>query len=225
LVYTGIITTVAGNGQYGYSGEGGQATSAVIGLPQIIAVDASGDLYIADRDSCRIRVVFKSTGIITTLVGFSGKCGNAGDGVDVLVAQLSSPRGLAVDASGNIFISSGNAIRMVTKRTGIITTVAGSETSGFNGDGGVPREAYLNTPGGIAVDTLGNLYIADTGNNRIRKVGFPAPTAALTAAPTAAPTSLPTYLPITSLVIMTVAGGAGSGGGGDGGLAITTELY
>jgi trimeric autotransporter adhesin len=219
---TGIITTVAGNGQNGFSGEGGQATFAAIGVSQSIAVDASGNIYIADADNRRIRKVTKSTGIITTVAG-NGEYGNAGDGGQATSAQLSSPRGVAVDASGNIYFSDDSSlVRMVTKSTGIITTVAGSETSGFNGDGDVPRWAQLNHPQGITVDTLGNLYIADTGNNRIRMVCSDAPTMSPASA---VPTSSPTYSPIISLItISTVAGSAMAGRGGDGGLATTSQL-
>ena len=210
---TGFITTVAGNGLKGFSGDGGQATSAAIAQPQSIAVDADGNIYIADTENSRIRKVMTNTGVITTVAG-NGQYGTAGDRGYATSAQLSLPRGVAVDASGNIYISdSSNMIRMVTRRTGIISTAIGSVTGGFSGDGEVPSTARLNLPQGITVDTLGNLYIADTNNNRIRKVG--------SEAFTAAPTSSPILLPI---IITTVAGSAGAGRGGDGGLATSSQL-
>ena len=180
---TGIITTVAGNGQYGYSGNGGQATSAVIGSPVSVAVDASGNIYIADYYNYRIRKVTKSTGIITTVAG-NGQKGFGGDGGQATLAQFNDPRGIAVDSSGNIYIaeSDSNIARVVSKSTGIISTVAGSV---FSGDGGVPGSAQLNSPLGIAVDASGNIYIADTGNNRIRKIDHVAPAPATTKKPSA----------------------------------------
>jgi N-acetylneuraminic acid mutarotase len=168
---TGIITTVAGNGTAGYSGDGGAATSAELDTPFGVAVDASGNLYIVDVNNDRIRKVTASTGIITTVAG-NGTWGYSGDGGTATSAELFSPFGVAVDASGNLYIadSGNNRIRKVTASTGIITTVAGNGTGGYTGDSGVATGAELNSPYGVAVDASGNIYIVDSGNNRIRKV-------------------------------------------------------
>jgi trimeric autotransporter adhesin len=168
---TGIITTVAGDGTYGYTGDGGQATSASLGYPSGIAVDASGNVYIADTNNDRIRVVTKSTGIITTVAG-DGLPAYSGDGGQATSASLRNPRDVAVDASGNIYIADNNnhRIRMVTKSTGIITTVAGDGREDYTGDGGQATAAGLNHPYGVVVDASGNIYIVDISNRRIRMV-------------------------------------------------------
>jgi trimeric autotransporter adhesin len=167
----GIITTLAGDGTYGYSGDGGPATSAGVFAPSDVAVDASGNVYIADTYNNRIRLVTKSTGIITTVAG-SGSIEDFGDGGQAILAGLYNVVGVAVDASGNIYITdSGHSrVRMVTRSTGIITTVAGNGTIGYSGDGGPATSAGLASPRGVAVDAPGNIYIADSRNNRIRMV-------------------------------------------------------
>jgi len=151
---TGVITTVAGNGIYGFSGDNGPATSASLSSPYSVTVDGSGNLYIADQYNNRIRKVDYGTGIITT------------------VASVNSPAGITVDSSGNLYIADGsnNRIRKVDRGTGIITTVAGNGTQGFSGDNGAATAASLNLPNAVAVDSSDNLYIVDRGNYRIRKV-------------------------------------------------------
>ena len=163
----GVITTVAGNGSYGFSGDGGPATSAQLLNPHGLAVDSAGNLYIADTLNLRIRKV--SNGVITTIAG-NGTYGSDGDGGPATSAQLNMPYGIAVDTAGNIYIAdeSNNRIRKVSK--GVITTVAGNGAFGYSGDGGPATAAQLNWPRGVAVDAAGNLYIADTESNRIRKV-------------------------------------------------------
>ncbi len=170
---TGIITTVAGDGTLGYSGDGGQATSAQLDLPYGLALDGSGNIFIADTWNHIIRKVDVATGIITTVAGTPDSPGYSGDGGQATSAQLKLPCGVSVDGSGNIFIADTNnsVIRKVDVATGIITTVAGiPETFGYSGDGGQATSAELNTPNVVQVDGSGNIYIADLYNYRIRKV-------------------------------------------------------
>jgi sugar lactone lactonase YvrE len=164
------ISTFAGNGSGGFSGDGGLATSAEMFIPFGIAVDSSNNIYIADSINGCIRKVTASTGNITTVAGIGGSGGFSGDGGAATSAELESPQGVAVDSSGNLYIAdTGNQrIRKVTASTGIISTIAGTGTSGYSGDGGVPTNAKFHTPIGIAVDSTGNIYIADTNNNRVR---------------------------------------------------------
>ncbi len=184
---TGIITTIAGDGSSciydpsscvyvpsgQYSGDGGLATSAGLNAPDGVAVDTAGNIYIADWFNNRIRKVTASTGIITTIAG-NGAAGYSGDGGQATSAQLYYPQGVAVDADGNVYIADmGNSrIRKIAASTGIITTIAGNGTAGYFGDGGSATSAALSGPTGVAVDATGNVYIADAGNNRIRKVTY-----------------------------------------------------
>jgi sugar lactone lactonase YvrE len=166
---TGVITTVAGNGIYGYSGDSGQAIAAELGDPTAAAVDASGDLFIADSGNNVIRKVVLSTGVITTVAG-NGSYGYSGDHGQAAAAELANPSGIAVDASGNLYIADtdNNVIREVSG--GIITTVAGNGSAGYSGDNGQATSAELFSPFGVAVDASGKLFIADTGDSAIRKV-------------------------------------------------------
>ena len=165
----GVITTIAGDGTKGFSGDGGPAVEAQLNFPSGVAVDGAGNLYIADTGNRRIRKV-DATGTITTVAG-SGEPGFSGDGGPAVEAQLAFPTGVALDGAGNLYIvdSVNHRIRKVDS-AGTITTVAGTGESGFSGDGGPASEAQLSRPFGVAVDGAGNLYIADTGNRRIRKV-------------------------------------------------------
>ncbi len=166
-VSTGIITTVAGTGTPDYGVDGRLATADQLELPHGLALDAAGNLFIVSRN--RIRKVDVSTGIITTVAGG----GLVGDGGPATSARLYNPFDVAVDAGGNLFIVDHNAnnIRKVDA-LGIITTVAGSGLGfdGFIGDGGLATSALLKNPNSVAVDAAGNLFIADFGNNRVRKV-------------------------------------------------------
>ena len=164
-----IITTFAGTGVVGSSGNGGPATSALLSNPQAICTDNAGNLYIADHDNHVVRVV-NSLGIISIFAG-TGVSGYSGDGGPATSAQLAFPFGLCKDNVGNIYISDHvqNVIRKVTP-AGIITTIAGTGSIGFSGDGGSALLAQFYSINGIAIDNSGNLYAADFGNNRIRKI-------------------------------------------------------
>ena len=195
----GTITTVAGNGAWGYSGDGGPATAASVLYPEGVAVDAAGNLYIADTWKNRIRRVTPA-GTITTVAG-KGQSGYSGDGGPATAASLNAPYGVAVDATGNLYIADNynHRIRKVTAG-GTITTVAGYGSGGFSGDGGPATAAMLGNPRGVAVDAAGNLYVADSGNYRVRKVA-------------------------AAGVITTVAGNGQRGYSGDGGPATSASLY
>ncbi len=166
----GIITTIAGNDQSDYLGDGQQATNASLSYPYGVAVDASNNLYIADSYNSCVRKV-DSSGIITTVAGIGKSWNYSGDGQQATNATLGDPRGVAVDASGNLYIAdSGNSCVRKVDRLGIITTIAGNGQSDYLGDGQQATNASLNYPYGVAVDASGNLYIADSGNNCVRKV-------------------------------------------------------
>jgi sugar lactone lactonase YvrE len=166
---TGIISTFAGTGLAGYNGDGISATAAQLNNPTGITKDASGNFYIADYINDRIRIV-SATGIINTIAG-NGTPGFSGDGGAATNASLNAPFGVTVDASGNIFISDqhNNRIRKVSS-AGIITTIAGNGTAGYIGDGGTATNAQLNNPSSLAIDNVGNFYISDQENFRIREI-------------------------------------------------------
>ena len=167
----GTITTVAGSGTYGYSGNTGPATSMELASPEGVVVDGAGNLYIADANNFRVRKVMPG-GTLTTVAGI-GAAGYSGDGGPATSAQLYWPYDVAVDGAGNLYIADqeNNLIRKVTP-AGTITTIAGNYNAGpdYGGDGGAASNAFLSYPWGVAMDGVGNLYIADTLNQRIRKV-------------------------------------------------------
>jgi sugar lactone lactonase YvrE len=165
----GTIVTVAGTGSAGFAGDSGQAVSAQLYYPAGVAVDASGNIYIADTSNHRVRRV-DPQGVITTVAG-TGTTGFAGDGGLGAAAKLYSPAGVAVEASGNIYIADtdNHRVRRVDPQ-GVITTVAGTGTAGYFGDMGPGSATTLNKPKGVAVDSSGNVYIADTDNHRVRQV-------------------------------------------------------
>jgi hypothetical protein len=173
---TGIITSIAGTGTAGYTGDGGPATSAELYYPIAVWFDAAGDLYIADYGASVVRKVAAATGIITTAVG-NGTAGYSGDGGPATQAELDAPGGVKFDNIGNLLIAdtSNNAIREVSAATGIITTVAGSgsgcsaETDSV-GDGCPATSAILSAPYEMACDSKGNLFIGDYNDNRVRIV-------------------------------------------------------
>ena len=202
-----IITTVAGNGSTGSTGDGGVATNAQIGSPGGVAVDSNGNIFIADALNNRIRKVDGASGNITTYVG-TGSAGFSGDGpavsanINLIATAVHS--GIAVDKQGNLYIADtgNNCIRKVSSSSGIITTIAGigGTAAGLSGDGGAATSAKLAAPLGVAVDGNGNVYIADTGNGRVRKVD-------------------------ASGTITTLAGTTNGALSGDGGLAISAQLF
>ena len=193
----GSISTVAGNGAVGFSGDGGLATSAKLSAPTGVAVDSAGNLYIADTMNDRVREV-SASGIIGTVAG--GGTSGLGDGGPATSAQLSAPSGLAVDGAGNLYIADTgyNRVRRVSPN-GTINTVAGAGSASYWGDGGPAVSAQVSNPGGVFVDGAGNLYIADMGNNRVRKVS-------------------------ASGIITTIAGSGTGGYSGDGGPATSAQL-
>lgn len=170
-VAPGTITTIAGDNVQGYLGDGGPATSAGLNLPYH-AVFAGGNLYIADQVNNAVRMVANGNGNITTFAGEDGVAGFTGDNVKAIDSELASPCGVAVDSAGNVYIADtlNNAVRKVATGTGIITTVAGIEQAGYQGDGSGALSAELMKPSSVVFDSAGNMYIADSGNNVIRKV-------------------------------------------------------
>ena len=209
LAPNGIITTVVGNGNPGYSGDGGPATSATLRIPEQAELDVFGNLYIADTGNNVIRKV-DTSGNITTVAGTgfgagigdsTGNGGYSGDGGPATKAELNLPVSIALDPSDNLWISdqSNNIIRKVDT-TGTITTVAGIYNRvGYTGDGGAATQATFNTPAGIARDSAGNIYVTDAGNNVLRIL-------------------------LTNGTIQTVAGNGTAGFAGDGGPALKAEL-
>jgi uncharacterized protein (TIGR03437 family) len=165
----GVITTLAGTGVAGFSGDGGPATAAQLNLPYGLAADLAGYVYVADLNNDRVRRIGPD-GVITTVAG-NGARGSSGDGGAATGAQLLTPRNVAVDAAGNLYFSEfeGHRVRKVTP-DGKIWTVAGTGVTGFRGDGGAAVNAQLAFPAGLAVDRLGALYIADSQNQRVRKI-------------------------------------------------------
>lgn len=195
---SGKVTTIAGNGAKGYSGDGGPATSGALYKPYRAVADRAGNIYIADFYNNRIRKV-DTSGTITTVAG-TGTQGYNGDGIPATTAQLSLPGAVAVDSAGNGYIVDtwNNRIGKVDT-SGTINTIAGTGFAGVLGDGGPATSAQVNEPEGIALDSSGNIYIADYGNSKIRKID-------------------------TSGTINTVAGTGSTGYSGDGGPATAASL-
>ena len=200
--FTGIITTVAGTmGAHGYTGNGSAATAATLTTPNGISLDASNNLFIADTGNNVVRRVDGVTGIITTVAG-TGAAAYTGDGTLATAATLNAPWGVTVSAGGELYIADQNnhAIRKVNA-VGMISTVAGTGVAGFSGDLGPASAAQLNVPASVALDVAGNLYIADSGNNRVRKINA------------------------STSVITTIAGNADESFSGDNGPADAASLY
>lgn len=168
---TGIITTIAGTGVAGYSGDNDLATAAQLSFPRGVVADVAGNIYISDSDNDVVRMVDHTTGVITTIAG-TGIPGFSGDNGQANVASLFSPQGLALDAAGNLLIADRlNArIRELNLSTGVITTIAGTNSFGYSGDNGLATAAQLNRPSGVALDAVGNIFIADVQNYSVRRV-------------------------------------------------------
>ena len=166
----GVISTVAGNGRAGFSGDGGPGSSAQLHTPYGVAADRDGNLYIADLGNTRIRCV-SAAGIITTVAGGGTTKAADGSGQPATSLALTAPRNVAVDYYGTVYFSDfgGNRVFEISE-TGIAILVAGTGEPGLWGDGGSAPNARLNSPAGLAVDPGGVLYIADSGNARIRTV-------------------------------------------------------
>ena len=195
---SGNVTIVAGTGVHGYGGDGGPAVSAQLNSPFAIALDPQGNIYFSDSENFRIRMI-NTAGVISTVAGI-GVIGSSGDGAEALNAKLTIVMDLAFDSIGNLFFvdTLANRVRKIDTN-GVISTVAGTGTSGYSGDGGVATAARLYAPNGIETDAQNNLYISDAGNHVVRYVNAQG-------------------------IISTVAGTGNSGYSGDNGLASAANL-
>jgi len=180
VIRADIISTYGGSSTTtGSSGDSGPATSASLGYPWAIACDSSNNLYIADQNNHRIRMITATSGIITTIAGI-GTSGFSGDSGSATSAALNTPLGVVYDTSGNLYISdtyNQRVRKVITSSGGKITAFAGSSATGsssggYSGEGVAATSAELNTPYGLASDTSNNIYVADYGNHRIRKITF-----------------------------------------------------
>jgi sugar lactone lactonase YvrE len=201
---SGLVTTIAGNKSFEFSGDRGPAINAGLSQPYFATADAANNIYIADMGNSRIRRVDATTGIITTVAG-NGKRDSSGDGGSALDAGLEYPNSVALDRDSNLFIAQygygqdSHRIRRVDAKTGIITTVAGSAKAGLTGDGGPALAAGLVSPSDLLFDHLGNLYVVDPVNDRVR------------------------YIDAKTQSVRTIAGSI-KGFGGDGGPAVRARL-
>ncbi len=195
-----IITTYAGNGTVGYSGDGGQATAADLSAVTSVFADVNGNIYLSDPNQYVIRKIAPS-GIITTIAGVGpGGGGNTGDGGQATLATLFNPQGVFADSIGNVyFIDSDSARIRKINTSGIISTIAGTKVSGYSGDGGAATAAQMSYPNDILMDKNGNIYFTDVSNYRVRKIS-------------------------SSGIISTVAGTGVSGFSGDGGPATAAQI-
>lgn len=229
IVIPGTAQTIAGDGRWQdtFVGDGNQAIKAELFLPSAVALDGLGNIYIADSNHNRIRMVCAGTtatiagttctaaGVISTIAGVSGSAGYSGDGSKStsVGVELSLPSGLVIDGAGNLYISDSgnNVVRRISAASGVITTIAGTHTAGFSGDGGPAVSAQLDQPFGLAIDSNANLYIADINNDRIRAICAGAGNLFGASCPAQGD-------------MVTVAGSGTSGFSGDGGQATSAEL-
>ncbi len=225
---TSVITTIAGTGSSGYSGDGGAATAAAIAYPVGVNLDSSLNVYFGDFYSNKvIRKVTVSTGIISTVAGTGSTSGGYnGDNIQATAATLNGPHDVVLDSYGNLYISDrgNNRVRKVTVSTGVITTVVGTGATSSTGDGSAATSAVINGPCFSRFDSAGNYYISECEGYRVRKV-----VTVSTEIPTSAPSTQPTYYPSLSphsiSVISTIAGTGSAGYSGDGGQATSATLY
>jgi hypothetical protein len=198
---TGVVSEVAGNGTSGYLGDGGQGTAAELNWPENVCVDAANNVYVCDWMNNRVRKINVVTGIITTVVG-TGVGGFTGDGGQATAAQISGPMAVCFDVAGNMYLADGYnyRIRKITPG-GVITTIAGNGVNAYSGDGGQATAAELGFPRGVCVDPVGNYYIADETENRVR------------------------FVTAATGIIKTFAGNGVLGFSGDGGQATAAEIY
>jgi len=218
-VLSGVLTSIAGTGVAGYSGDGTQATAAMIKYPDGINLDSNGNVYFGDRFGYNvIRKLTVSTGIISTVAGVAGTSGGYnGDNIQATSAQLNSPHDVVVDSNGNLYISDcyNNRIRKVDVSTGVVSTVVGSGTASSTGDGSAATSATINCPVFSRFDSAGNLYITEWDGAFVRKV---------VTVSTDIPTVAPSLSPHSISVISTVAGSGIYGYTGDGGVATSATL-
>ena len=196
-----VINTLAGNGAASYSGDGGLATLAGLNTPYGVTVDSLGNIYVCDSHNSCIRRINHSTGIITTIAG-SATQGYSGDGGQATSSELNQPGCIAVDSELNLYIADwhNSRIRVVSKESSVISTIAGNGVAGFNGDGAIAISAELNFPWGVTVDSAFNVFIVDTNNMRVR------------------------FVAKSTGIITTIAGNGVAGYGGDGGQATSASL-
>ena len=198
---TGFVSTVAGTGVGGFNGDNQVASLTQFNLPTALALDAEGNWFVAEQGNNRLRRAAHTTQMVTTIAG-TGTAGFNGDSIAATAAELHVPSGVAIDQAGHIYVADtfNHRVRRVDAITGVITTVAGTGAAGFAGDGAIATAAQLNFPLDVAVDESGNILVADSLNNRVRRVD------AMTG------------------VITTVAGNGGAGYAGDGAVATAAQL-
>ncbi len=224
---TSVITTIAGTGTAGYSGDNGQATAANIMYPVGINLDSADNVYFGDNAGYNvIRKVTVSTGIISTVAGTGSTSGSySGDNIQATAAALNVPFDVVLDSYNNLYISDrlNNRIRKVTMSTSVITTVVGTGTASSTGDGSAATSATINNPCFSRFDSLGNYYISECNGNRVRKV-ITVSTEIPTAAPSIQPTPYPSLSPHSISIISTIAGTGTASYSGDTGQATSATI-
>ncbi len=220
---TSVITTIAGTGTSGYSGDNGQATAAIIANPHGVNLDSSGNVYFGDFSGYNvIRKIAVSTGVISTVAGTGSTSGGYnGDSIQATAAMLYNPHDMVFDSAGNLYISDGYnyRVRKVTVSTGVITTIVGTGSASSTGDGSAASSATVNVPYYSRFDSSGNYYVSENGGNRIRKV-----VTVTTDTPTMTPTYYPSLSPHSISIISTYAGTGTGSYSGDNGQATSATM-